>query len=223
MTARQDSRSSISARRSPSSSPDGCARRGSIARSSPSIKPAQAFADMKPRGVILSGGPESVHEDGSPRAPQAIFEAGVPVLGICYGQMTMADAARRHGRGRASPRIRPRRGRGEERRATCSTACGAPGEHYPVWMSHGDRITKMPPGFQVAGVSPQRALRRHPGREAKILRPDVPPRGDAHAERRGAAAQLRAQDFRRPGRLDHARLQGRGDRHASAPRSARAG
>ena len=45
---------------------------------------------MKPRGVILSGGPASVHEAGSPRAPQAIFEAGVPVLGICYGQMTMA-------------------------------------------------------------------------------------------------------------------------------------
>ena len=40
--------------------------------------------------MILSGGPESVHEEGSPRAPQAIFDSGVPVLGICYGQMTMA-------------------------------------------------------------------------------------------------------------------------------------
>ena len=45
---------------------------------------------MKPKAVILSGGPESVHEEGSPRAPQAIFDSGVPVLGICYGQMTMA-------------------------------------------------------------------------------------------------------------------------------------
>ena len=45
---------------------------------------------MKPRGVILSGGPASVLEDGSPRAPQAIFEAGVPVLGICYGEQAMA-------------------------------------------------------------------------------------------------------------------------------------
>ena len=44
----------------------------------------------KPKAVILSGGPESVHEAGSPRAPQLIFESGVPVLGICYGQMTMA-------------------------------------------------------------------------------------------------------------------------------------
>src|SRR6185436_15078420 len=49
-----------------------------------------AFMAMKPNAVILSGGPESVHEEGSPRAPQVIFDSGVPVLGICYGQMTMA-------------------------------------------------------------------------------------------------------------------------------------
>src|ERR1700754_1631158 len=56
----------------------------------PFQKAEAAFAEMKPKAVILSGGPESVHEEGSPRAPQAIFESGVPVLGICYGQMTMA-------------------------------------------------------------------------------------------------------------------------------------
>src|SRR6266576_3652016 len=56
----------------------------------PFQKAAAAFKEMKPKAVILSGGPESVHEAGSPRAPQAIFESGVPVLGICYGQMTMA-------------------------------------------------------------------------------------------------------------------------------------
>ena len=49
-----------------------------------------AFKKLNPKAVILSGGPESVHEEGSPRAPQAIFDAGLPVLGICYGQMTMA-------------------------------------------------------------------------------------------------------------------------------------
>ena len=79
----------------------------------PFQKAAAAFAEMKPRGVILSGGPESVHEAGSPRAPQAIFEAGVPVLGICYGADDDGGAARRHGRGRASSRIRPRRRRSE--------------------------------------------------------------------------------------------------------------
>src|SRR5258708_12295758 len=56
----------------------------------PFQKAEAAFKEMKPKAVILSGGPESVHEEGSPRAPQAIFESGVPVLGICYGQMTMA-------------------------------------------------------------------------------------------------------------------------------------
>src|SRR5258708_18212953 len=56
----------------------------------PFQKADAAFRDMKPKAVILSGGPESVHEAGSPRAPQAIFDSGVPVLGICYGQMTMA-------------------------------------------------------------------------------------------------------------------------------------
>src|ERR1700747_380717 len=56
----------------------------------PFQKAEAAFAQMKPKAVILSGGPESVHEEGSPRAPQAIFDSGAPVLGICYGQMTMA-------------------------------------------------------------------------------------------------------------------------------------
>src|SRR3982074_1151480 len=56
----------------------------------PFQKAEAAFLQMKPKAVILSGGPESVHEEGSPRAPQAIFDSGVPVLGICYGQMTMA-------------------------------------------------------------------------------------------------------------------------------------
>src|SRR6204780_839936 len=56
----------------------------------PFQKAEAAFHAMKPKAVIPSGGPESVHEEGSPRAPQAIFDSGVPVLGICYGQMTMA-------------------------------------------------------------------------------------------------------------------------------------
>src|SRR5947208_10485930 len=56
----------------------------------PFQKAEAAFKEMKPKAVILSGGPESVHETGSPRAPQLIFESGVPVLGICYGQMAMA-------------------------------------------------------------------------------------------------------------------------------------
>src|SRR5260370_14966176 len=120
-------------------------------------KAEAAFIQMKPKAVILSGGPESVHEEGSPRAPQAIFDSGVPVLGICYGQMTMAaqlggDVEGGHHRefGRADVEVKAA--------STLFDSTWAMGERHPVWMSHGDRITKMPPGFVVAGVSPQAPL-----------------------------------------------------------------
>src|ERR687895_992843 len=118
----------------------------------PFQKAEAAFKEMKPKAVILSGGPESVHEAGSPRAPQLIFDSGVPVLGICYGQMTMAEqlggvVEGGHHRefGRADVEVK----------ATSSLFEGdwSVGGKYAVWMSHGDRITKMPPGFEVAGIS----------------------------------------------------------------------
>jgi GMP synthase (glutamine-hydrolysing) len=118
----------------------------------PFQKAEAAFLAMKPKAVILSGGPESVHEEGSPRAPQAIFDSGVPVLGICYGQMTMAaqlggTVEGGHARefGRADVEVKA------DSRLFDST--WGMGERHPVWMSHGDRITKMPPGFAVAGTS----------------------------------------------------------------------
>src|SRR6202453_1170129 len=119
----------------------------------PFQKAEAAFAQMKPKAVILSGGPESVHEAGSPRAPQAIFNSGVPVLGICYGQMTMAAQLGGHVEGghhrefgRADVEVKAQ--------SRLFDAAWGMGEKHPVWMSHGDRITKMPPGFVVAGVSP---------------------------------------------------------------------
>jgi len=119
----------------------------------PFQKAEAAFREMKPKAVILSGGPESVHEEGSPRAPQAIFDSGVPVLGICYGQMTMAaqlggEVEGGHHRefGRADVEVK-----GD---SLLFDATWSKGGKYQVWMSHGDRITKMPPGFSVAGTSP---------------------------------------------------------------------
>src|SRR3954462_4769127 len=119
----------------------------------PFQKADAAFREMKPKAVILSGGPESVHEAGSPRAPQAIFDSGVPVLGICYGQMTMAaqlggEVEGGHHRefGRADVEVKAPSKLFED--------VWSPGGKHQVWMSHGDRITKMPPGFTVAGVSP---------------------------------------------------------------------
>src|SRR5256884_1886642 len=118
----------------------------------PFQKAEAAFKEMKPKAVILSGGPESVHEAGSPRAPQLIFDSGVPVLGICYGQMTMAaqlggEVEGGHHRefGRADVEV--------QAASKLFDSTWSMGERHQVWMSHGDRITKMPPGFAVAGVS----------------------------------------------------------------------
>src|SRR5437762_13377487 len=62
---------------------------GVYSESVPFQKAEAAFKEMKPKAVILSGGPNSVHEEGSPRAPQLTSDSGAPVLGICYGQLTM--------------------------------------------------------------------------------------------------------------------------------------
>jgi GMP synthase (glutamine-hydrolysing) len=113
---------------------------------------AEAFRRMKPKAVILSGGPASTVDAGSPRAPQEIFEAGIPVLGICYGQMTMAEQL---GGTVESGHHR------EFGRAMLNVSGGSdlfeglwsPGEKHTVWMSHGDRITALPPGFVVRGTS----------------------------------------------------------------------
>src|SRR3978361_538885 len=118
----------------------------------PFQKAEAAFAQMKPKAVILSGGPESVHEAGSPRAPQAIFDSGVPVLGICYGQMTMAAQLGGEVQGGHHPHF----GRPDVAVKASSQLFDSTwslGERHPVWMSHGDRITQMPPGFAVAGGS----------------------------------------------------------------------
>jgi GMP synthase (glutamine-hydrolysing) len=113
---------------------------------------AKAFEEMRPRGVILSGGPESVTTEESPRAPQKIFEAGVPVLGICYGEQTMA--AQLGGAVEGGHHA-------EFGRAEVEVVAESPlfegvwrtGERYPVWMSHGDRVTRLPAGFAPIGVS----------------------------------------------------------------------
>ncbi len=113
---------------------------------------AAAFERLTPRAVILSGGPGSVPEPGSPRAPQAVFDSGVPVLGICYGQMLLAEQL---GGAVASG------GHGEFGRADLSVEAASPlydgmwevGARPSVWMSHGDRITRMPDGFRVVASS----------------------------------------------------------------------
>jgi len=111
-----------------------------------------AFATLKPAAVILSGGPSSVPEAGSPRAPEAVFASGVPVFGICYGQQTMAEqlggkVESGHHRefGRAMLSV--------EQASPLFEGVWAQGERHQVWMSHGDRVTKLPAGFRVIATS----------------------------------------------------------------------
>lgn len=119
----------------------------------PFQKAEEAFREMKPKGVILSGGPESVTLETSPRAPQSLFDSGVPVFGICYGQQTMASQLGGEVEGGHHSEF----GRAEVEVLTESPifqGVWQVGHKYPVWMSHGDRVTRLPPGFETLAISP---------------------------------------------------------------------
>ena len=111
-----------------------------------------ALERLKPKAIILSGGPASVTEFGTPRAPDWVFKAGLPVLGICYGEQAMVEQM---GGGVEGGHHREF-GRAELE-VTGDTALfkdvWKKGERDTVWMSHGDRVTRLPAGFKVVGVS----------------------------------------------------------------------
>jgi GMP synthase (glutamine-hydrolysing) len=113
----------------------------------------QFAADGTLKGVILSGSHASVYEEATDKAPQAVFELGVPVLGICYGMQTMAhqlggkvEAGREREFGFASVRAR-----GHTRLLQDIADFSTPEGHgmLNVWMSHGDKVTELPPGFKL--------------------------------------------------------------------------
>src|SRR5215467_4588446 len=119
----------------------------------PYQKAEAAFQELEPKAVILSGGPASVHEQGAPLAPMAIYQAGVPVLGICYGEQAMAQQLG----GQVEGGHHREFGRAEvEVTADSALFEGVwrKGEKYPVWMSHGDRVTVLPPGFRAVAAAP---------------------------------------------------------------------
>ena len=114
---------------------------------------AAAIAGRRPRAIILSGGPASVHLAESPRADAAIFAADVPVLGICYGEQAIVE----HLGGGVEAHEHREFGRAEVEVVTQSAlfeGVWQPGSRYPVWMSHGDRVTGLPGGFRVIATSP---------------------------------------------------------------------
>ncbi|WP_029006357.1 glutamine-hydrolyzing GMP synthase [Azorhizobium doebereinerae] len=118
----------------------------------PFQKAAEAMDRLKPKAVILSGGPASVIEGESPRAPQQVFDAGIPVLGICYGEQAMAEqlggtveAGHHREFGRAEVEV--------VKPVALFEGVWQEGQRYVVWMSHGDRVTQLPAGFEVIATS----------------------------------------------------------------------
>ena len=112
----------------------------------------ERIKNFKPKGVILSGGPASIYEGDAPRAPHEAFELGTPVLGICYGEQAICE------------QLGGKVERGEARefgramidiKESCDLFEGVwqPGERHQVWMSHGDKVVKLPPGFRPVAVS----------------------------------------------------------------------
>jgi GMP synthase (glutamine-hydrolysing) len=121
----------------------------------PYNKVTPAFlADFAPRAVIFSGGPASVFADGAPMPPEGVFELGVPILGICYGQQVMMHLL--------GGKVERGHGTAEFGRAFVTpTALTHPllagwfdAGREQVWMSHGDHVSEIAPGFQVYGTSP---------------------------------------------------------------------
>lgn len=108
---------------------------------------------FNPKGIILSGGPESVHQEGSPRAPKAVFELGVPVLGICYGFQTISEqlggkveAGLVHEFGYAKIDI--------THQDKLLSKINDEKNQSQVWMSHGDKVASLPAGFTVTSSTP---------------------------------------------------------------------
>ncbi|MDX2433121.1 MAG: glutamine-hydrolyzing GMP synthase [Desulfobacterales bacterium] len=108
----------------------------------------EAIKEFAPRGIILSGGPKSVYDDGAPAVEEALFDLGIPVLGICYGMQLLA----RHFGGNVVPTGKREYGHAD------LVSQNTPGPLFdgffidgksPVWMSHGDHVEKIPDGFEI--------------------------------------------------------------------------
>jgi GMP synthase (glutamine-hydrolysing) len=118
----------------------------------PFQKAEEALKALKPKAIILSGGPASAHEAGSPETSPAVLEAGVPLLGICYGQQAMVH----HLKGQVEGSDHREFGRAFVEVVETSPlfeGVWPKGTRHQVWMSHGDRVTRLPDGFRVVAAS----------------------------------------------------------------------
>ncbi|MFI5207918.1 MAG: glutamine-hydrolyzing GMP synthase [Gemmatimonadales bacterium] len=118
----------------------------------PPHKGADWIRSFRPSGIILSGGPNSVYDEGAPTVDKAVFDLGVPVLGVCYGMQLMAHLTG----GKVAPSGEKEYGRAEiEITGEGALFAGfAPGTHTTVWASHGDRVELAAESFDVLAKSP---------------------------------------------------------------------
>ena len=147
----------------------------------------EQIREFNPSGIILSGGPESVTEAGSPRAPEYVFNAGVPVFGICYGMQTMAEqlggkvqSSTEREFGYAKVEVLGNSGKTSALLRNIEDAIADNGNALlDVWMSHGDKVTTIPTDFTTiaqTATCPHAAM----ANEAAFLRRAVPPGSDPH-------------------------------------------
>ena len=116
----------------------------------PHTAPWEAVEALSPRGVVLSGGPASVYDDGAPLAPDWVYESGLPVLGICYGMQAMVHQLG----GRVAPSSYREYGYARlERVASADPLFAGVSDAPQVWMSHGDRIEELPSGFHAIATT----------------------------------------------------------------------
>ncbi len=116
----------------------------------PPTRTVEWIRDWKPRGIILSGGPNSVYGEGVPTADPLLLELGTPVFGLCYGMQVLAQLSG----GRVTPAARREYGRANVtiKGGRLFEGFGV-GEETPVWMSHGDHVDVAPPGYEVTASS----------------------------------------------------------------------
>ena len=156
----------------------------------------------RPRAIILSGGPSSVYDDDAPRPDPMVWSGRVPVLGICYGAHLMAHELG----GDVLPATKREYGPATVTFTADDGLFRGLDREQPVWMSHGDSITRLPDGLPSDRPDRLDAVRRPRRPGSAAVRDPVPPRGRPHAARPGRPAQLRARHRRRPADLDAGQL-----------------
>ncbi len=115
----------------------------------PFSTPWSTIEKLKPSGVILSGGPSSVYEKKAPKPDKGIWDGGVPILGICYGLQLLVE----HFGGKVQAAAKREYGPATIKLMSNNSIFTGLPNHMPVWMSHGDAVTKMPSGFTTIAVS----------------------------------------------------------------------